>query len=169
LEGKHVKDIIAEQKKIVEEMDAKEKESKRLAEEAAKKEAAIAAELANYIVVAPFKKTFHKADIMSGDFEDLINLDFAFENKGQKDIRAFKGVVKFKDLFGDVIHSSNISYDGTIKAASKKNWSGSLKFNQFTDSHVKLRDTELANMKSEWIPKAIIFSDGTKIGVEPEK
>lgn len=169
LEGKRVKDIIAEQKKIAAEMEAKEKEAKRLAEEAAKKEAAIAAELAKYIAVAPFKKSFHKADFMSGEYEDRMNISFVFENKGQKDIRAFKGVAKFKDLFGEEIHSSNISHDETVKAGSKKNWGGSLKFNQFIASQVKLRDTDLSNMKFEWIPKAVIFSDGTSIGIDSEK
>lgn len=169
LEGKRVKDIIAEQKQIVAETEAKEKESKRLAEEASKKEAAIAVELANYITVAPFKKSFRKADFMSGEYEDRINIDFVFENKGQKDIRAFKGAAKFKDLFGEEIHSSNISFDETLKAGSRKNWAGSLKFNQFIASQAKLRDTELSNMKFEWVPKAIIFADGSKLGLDAEK
>lgn len=169
LEGKRIKEIIAEQKQIADEAEAKEKEAKRLAEEAAKKEAAIAVELAKYIAVAPFKKSFHKADFMLGEYEDGINIDFVFENKGQKDIRAFKGVAKFKDLFGEEIHSSNISYDETLKAGTKKNWSGSLKFNQFIASQVKLRDTDLSNMKFEWIPKAVIFTDGSTIGMDSEK
>lgn len=169
LEGKKVKEIIAEQKQIAAEAEAKEKEAKRLAEEAEKKEAAIAAELAKYIAVAPFKKSFHKADFMSGEYEDRININFIFENKGPKDIRAFKGVAKFKDLFGEEIHSSNISCDEAVKAGSKKNWSGSLKFNQFIASQVKLRDTDLSNMKFEWIPKAVIFADGSTIGMDTDK
>jgi hypothetical protein len=169
LEGKRVKEVIAEQKLIAVEAEAKEKEAKRLAEEAAKKEAAIAAELAKYIAVAPFKKSFHKADFMSGEYEDRINIDFVFENNGPKDIRAFKGVAKFKDLFGEEIHSSNISHDEAVKAGSKKNWGGSLKFNQFIASQVKLRDTDLSNMKFEWIPKAVIFADGSTIGMDSNK
>lgn len=166
LKGRRVKDLIAEQKKIVDETEAKEKEAKRLAEEAAKKEAAIAAELVKYISVAPFKKSFQQADLMSGEYEDRINITFVFDNKGQKDIRAFKGVTKFKNLFGEEIYSTNLSYDAGIKAGSRKNWNGSLQYNQFIASHVKLRDTDLSNMKFEWIPKAIIFADGSTIGVE---
>lgn len=62
LEGKTVGQLLDEQRKIMAEMEAKEREAKRLAEEAAKKEAQIALELSNHIMVAPYEKSFQKAD-----------------------------------------------------------------------------------------------------------
>jgi len=41
-----------------------------------------------------------------------------------------------------------------------------MKYNQFMDDQRKFRDAELENMKFEWKPKAIIFTDGSKIGLE---
>lgn len=166
IEGKTVGKLIEEQRKIAAEAEVKEKEAKRLAEEAAKKEAQVAAELSQHIVVAPFKKSFHKANWQNFEYEDTINIAFVFENKSNKDIKAFKGEAVFKDAFGEIIKKSNLTYDEGIKAGQKKNWHGSMKYNQFMEGQRKFRDAELENMKFEWKPKAIIFADGSKIGVD---
>lgn len=165
-EGKTVGQLIQEQKNIAAEAEAKEKEAKRLADEAAKKEAAIASELSQYIMVAPFKKSFHKADYRNYEYEDKINISFVIENKSNKDIKAFKGETIFKDAFGEPIRSTTLTYDEGIKAGQKKNWYGELKYNQFMTGQQKFRDTELENMKFEWKPKAIIFKDGSKVGLD---
>jgi len=168
VEGKTVGQLIQEQKKIAIESEAKEKEAKRLADEAAKKEAKVAAELSKYILVAPFKKTFHKADYRNFEYEDSIDIKFVMENKSSKDIKAFKGEVVFNDAFGELIRTTSLTYDEGIKAGEKKNWFGQLKYNDFMEGQRKFRDTELENMKFEWKPKAIIFSDGSKLGLEAE-
>lgn len=166
LEGKTVGKLIQEQRKVLADNEAKDKEAKRLAEEAAKKDEQVALELSRYIVVAPFKKSFHNANWQSQEYEDTITITFVFENKGNKDIKAFKGEAVFKDAFGELIKKSNLTYDEGIKAGQKMNWNGSMKYNQFMDDHKKFRDTELENMKFEWRPKAIIFTDGSTLGIE---
>jgi hypothetical protein len=166
LEGKTVGKLIEEQRKMAADAEAKDKEAKRLAEEAAKKEAQVAAELSKYIAVAPFKKSFHKANWQNQEYEDTIAIAFVFENKGNKDIKAFKGEAVFKDAFGETIKKSNLTYDEGVKSGQKKNWNGSMKYNQFMDDQRKFKDAELENMKFEWKPKAIIFADGSKIGIE---
>ena len=143
-----------------------EKEAKRLADEAAKKEAAVAAELSKHVMVAPFKKSFHKANYRNYEYEDKIIVAFVIENKSNKDIKAFKGETIFKDAFGEPIRSTTLTYDEGIKAGQKKNWYGELKYNRFMSDHQKFRDTELENMKFEWKPKAIIFTDGSKLGLD---
>ncbi len=166
IEGKTVGQLIGEQRKITAEAEAREKEAKRLAEEAAKKEAQVAAELSKHIMAAPFKKAFHKANWQNAEYEDKISIAFVFENKSNKDIKAFKGETIFKDAFGEIIKKINLTYDEGIKAGQKKNWYGETKYNQFMEDQRKFRDTELENMKFEWKPKAIIFSDGSKLGLD---
>lgn len=168
-EGKTVGQIIEEQRKLAVEQESKEKEAKRLAEEALRKEAQVAAELSKYLMVTPFKKSFLKSDYRSGNYEDTITIGFVFENKGDKDIRAFKGTTVFKNLFGDKIKEIPLIYDQGIKSGEKKNWYGSLKYNQFMSEDQKLRNTELENMKFEWKSKAIMFKDGSKIGIEDKE
>jgi hypothetical protein len=164
LDGKTVGQIISEQNKLSKEVEAKEKETKRLAAEAAKKEAQVAEELSKYIVAAPFKKTFHKADIYSGEYRDTISIAFVFENKSPKDIKAFKGTTVFNDLFGEKIRDIQLSYDGGLKAGQKKNWYGEIEYNNFISEHRKFKDTELNNMKFEWKPQVVIFTDGSSLG-----
>ena len=113
-----------------------------------------------------FKKTFHKADYHNFEYEDKFDLAFIFENKSNKDIKAFKGTVTFKDLFGEKIRDIHLSYDEGIRAGEKKNWYGEVKHNDFMSDQRKFRDTELDNMKFEWKPKGIIFTDGSSLGLE---
>jgi hypothetical protein len=120
-------------------------------------------------MVAPFKKAFHKANIYSGEFRDKISIAFVFENKSDKDIRAFKGTTIFKDLFGEKIKEINLSYDEGIKTGKKIEWYGEIEYNEFISEHRKFRDTELSNMKFEWKPRAIIFADGSKIGLDNQE
>ncbi len=80
LEGKTVGEVIEEQRKIKAEYEAQQAEKKRLAEAAQKKEAAIAAELNNYLVITPTRKGFQEKNIYSGEFNDYIQITFAFHN-----------------------------------------------------------------------------------------
>lgn len=166
IEGKTVGQVIEEQRRLFADAEAKDKEAKRLAAEAAKKEAEVAAELSKYILVAPYKKRFTKASIESGEFLDKILLSFTFENRSTKDIRAFQGTAIFKDLFGTKIRDIQLTIDEGIKAGHRVNWNGEVGYNEFIPAQRKFRDTDLKNMKYEWKPEAIIFADGSKIGID---
>jgi hypothetical protein len=168
LEGETVGKLIEEQRKIAATEEAKDKEEKRLAEEAAKKVAQVAAELSKYIVVAPFEKSFRKADwrIDREEVSDRIDIAFVFENKSNRNIKAFKGEMVFKDVFGETIEKRDLMYDEGIKAGQKMDWNGSMIYEGVREDQRKFRDTVLDNMKFEWKPKTIIFDDGSKIGIE---
>jgi len=163
-EGKTVSEVIAEQRKLKADYDAQEAEKKRLADEAKKKAAAIAAELSQYLIVTPTNKGFREKNIYSGQFEDYILFTFAFQNKGSKDIRAFRGNTAFSDLFGEPIYSTNLTYDEGIKAGQTKTWEGSVKYNQFIEQHSRLKNKNLDALKFVWTAKSILFADGTTIG-----
>jgi len=169
LEGKAVGEIIEEQRKIKAEYEAQEAEKKRLAEEEQKKEAAVAAELNNYLVITPTKKGFQEKDIYAGEFNDYIQITFAFYNKGAKDIRAFRGNTTFTDLFGEKVYSTNLTYDGGVKAGETKTWLGVIKYNQFMDEHSRFKAKELKSLKFVWMPRSILFTDGTTIGLTDYK
>jgi hypothetical protein len=160
-EGKTIQDLINEQRKIVEDNKAKEAEAKRLAEEAKLKEMKIAKELSDYIVVVPIKKGVKKASYENYIFEESV-----IENKGEKDIRAFRGETIYNDLFGEHVYTVGIYYDKGLKSKEKKRYVGYIKYNQFNEHQTKFALTELDNMKFEWKPTGIIFKDGSKLGIE---
>lgn len=144
-------------------------ETKRAEEEKARVAKARAAEdaqrkqLLDALVVTVFDKGFEHAD-----YQDYITFKMMYENKSGKDIRGFKGAIVFNDLFGSPIMPVNITEDEPLTAGASKRQSFTLKFNQFSDKHVKLRDTALENMKVEWRPDAILFTDGTSMEVKSE-
>jgi hypothetical protein len=93
-----------------------------------------------------------------------ITLKVAYQNNTKKDIAAFKGVITFKDTFGDKIYSSGLKEDEGIKAGASRNVGLFIKYNQFIDNDVKLKNAELAKSKVEFQPITIIFADGSALG-----
>ena len=53
-----------------------------------------------------------------------------------------------------------------MKAGETKNWTGVIKYNQFMDDHSKFKGMELKSLKFAWVPRGIIFSDGTSVGTD---
>jgi hypothetical protein len=159
--GKTVGQLITEQTTF--EADAKKQadEQERLAADAKAKADALAAELKKTIQLTVYDKVLD-----DGQFQDTIDLKVAYQNLSSKDVRAFSGKVRFADLFGAEIMTTTIKIQDPIKAGSKGEWVGSINYNQFIDQHKRLAGAEMANMKIEWIPTAIIFGDGTQVGGE---
>lgn len=159
LVGKTVGEVISDERVHQAEQAARKAEEERLAEEARLKAEAEAAILREAITLTVYDKGFFE-----GRFEDQITIKFAYENTSDKEIRAFTGVIRFLDLFGREIFKSNITIDDPVEVGSKGTWSGGIDYNQFKDTHQKLRNTDLEDMRVEWLPATILFSDGTVLG-----
>jgi hypothetical protein len=162
--GKTVGDLIDEERQFEDKAKKDQEEQKRLADEAKAKEEASAAELRKTVNLSVYKKSFRSADPTAGSYEDYIVIKCAYENTSGKDIRAFRGKLRFADLFGSEIYESGLTISDPIKAGAKATWSGSIKYNQFLDADVKLKNADLKDMKVEWVPLSVIFADGTKTG-----
>ena len=74
----------------------------------------------------------------------------------------------FADLFGSEIYKVGLTISDPVRAGGKGSWSGTIDYNQFIDEHRELRNAALQDMKVEWLPAAIIFSDGSHIGEEEQ-
>jgi hypothetical protein len=162
--GKTLEEVIADERKFEQDAKVRQAEADRLAAEAKAKEEAAAAELRKAITLTVYDKGFIPSDPYNSRYEDYITLKCTYQNVSGKDIRAFTGSVRFADLFDKEILTSGLTIDDPIKANDKATWSGTIKYNQFRDAHQSFRNAELANMKVTWIPKSIIFADGTQLG-----
>ncbi|MDD2753436.1 MAG: hypothetical protein PHT44_02420 [Candidatus Portnoybacteria bacterium] len=107
-------------------------------------------------------KGFHKADYMSGDYEDQITMDLKFINETDKEIRGVEGALTFYDIFDNKISVSKVSYDKGIPARGSKIWKSGTDYNQFKEEDVELKDTELKDLKYKWSVSTIIYVDGAK-------
>ncbi len=107
-------------------------------------------------------KNFHEADYMSGNYQDQITMDLKFTNATEKEIRGVEGVLTFYDIFDNKISATKVSYDKGIPANESKVWKSGTDYNQFIDEDIKLRNTELKNLKYKWEISTIIYADGSK-------
>lgn len=107
------------------------------------------------------KKGFDPSDPQNGDFESDITFTLQFANETGKNIRAFDGVVSFTDLLGNEILGSKVEINDRIKADQILDWAGALKYNQFMDSHQRLRSEPMENLKVSFVTHKILFEDGT--------
>jgi hypothetical protein len=105
-------------------------------------------------------KGFKARNIQAGDYEDDITLQLAFTNVLDKDIRAFDGVITFTDLLDNEILSSKIAINEPLKVGAVLNWNGAIKYNQFMDTHLRLRNEEQKNLKIRFATRKILFLDG---------
>lgn len=106
------------------------------------------------------RKAFRKADYMAG-IQDAITIAVTFTNVSGQDIRAFDGVLEFTDLLDNEILSAKVAINERVAAQSSLDWNGEIAYNQFMDSHQKLRNENLENMKVTFRTRKILFADGT--------
>jgi hypothetical protein len=100
------------------------------------------------------------------DYDEYIELVFIISNNGDKDIKGIKGVTEYRDMFGDIITSVIVSYDEGIKAGETKEYITGIDFNRFDEKDIRLVTAKTEDIKFSFIPKTIIFQDGTEISVE---
>lgn len=164
MEGKTIGELIETQRKWVEETKTKEAAEKEAREKAKAAEEKQRAALLQSLVVTIYEKGFAKIS-----YQDYITIKLSYENKSGKDIRGFKGVVVFKDLFGDEIKSVNLKEDEIFKVGETKRVSRTINYNQFIDADQKLNGTTMDNLKVEWKPELIMFTDGStqKVDIAP--
>lgn len=102
----------------------------------------------------------HK-DFLEGKYgQDQITIDFSFTNKSGADVRAFDGLLTFTDLLGNEIKLINIAINDSVQKDGVLSWSGGIKYNQFKDADVRLKDAALENIKLDFKLKKILYSDG---------
>lgn len=151
LEGKTYDEILKEAKDY-------KKEQKELAEKAKKEEKEKRERLGSALTVAMYDKGYEKYD-----YQKYLTYSFAFENKTDKNIRAFKGTVSIQDLFDKEIKSINLTIDDPITAGETFKGTYTTKYNQFRDEDTRLKRKNIDDLKVVWSPEKIIFTDGSTL------
>ncbi len=146
--GKTVREMIEEQRKWVAQEKAEESRQKQLAAEVAAKQA----EMRNVIGVALYNFT----ERQSG-YADYVEAGFAYENRSTRDVRAFEGKIAFADVLGNNLEEVPLKVLTPIKAGAK----ASVTDNLFLMAYHGLRGKKLEDVKIDWRPQKILFTDGT--------
>jgi hypothetical protein len=118
------------------------------------------------VAVSVVKKTYLPRNPDSEQYEDYISLAFAYQNKGDKAIRAFQGDATFLDTFGDSIYSAHLKVDLPLTAGqTRREPARIVRVNPFRLAHQRLRDTPLDKMKLVWQTTDVLFTDGSRLSL----
>lgn len=101
-------------------------------------------------------------DYNDNGFKETIQMKFNIHNNGDKDIRAFRGSITFKDVFGDVLKRYDMECDILIAAHQAIMYNAQVKYDQLIDGDVKLLNADISDIQFVFDPKLILFDDGTK-------
>jgi hypothetical protein len=159
--GMTIGDMIEDQRTWVADQQKQGGDEKERAARARAEDERLRQELLRAVTVTVVEKGFK-----SEAFQDVITFNVMYQNKSGKDIRGFKGSILFSDLFEVEITPFMISEDEPLASGATKRQAWTLKYNQFIDNHVKLRNTALDSLKIEWRPQVILFADGTSVEVK---
>jgi hypothetical protein len=153
---KTIGQMIEEQRKWANGQGEEDQKEKHLAAGVAAKQA----EMRNVIGVALLSYSIKKGPLDSGAL-DSADVGYAYENRSGKDVRAFEGKVVFIDVLGNKLEEVPLKVLTPLKAGGKASVTDELMF----DPYEELRDKKLADLKVEWKPKKILFTDGSSVEV----
>lgn len=98
-------------------------------------------------------------------YNDRIQFEFQYENKTEKEIRAFTGVTVFMDVFERPFLRINLTVDDRIPPGKKTvDKDRGIDLNEFRSEHNQLASKEIENIRFRFEPRSILFSDGTQLG-----
>ena len=114
------------------------------------------------ISVTLVNKVFHKADYSVGDAGDRIDFTFLFQSLLERDVRAFKGAVIFKDLFDQEILRVTLTHETGLPKKGTAVWKGGIQYNQFMETHQRLLTVEKSDITVSFACESIVYADGTR-------
>jgi hypothetical protein len=116
------------------------------------------------ITVEILELEFNKSDSnnnWANDFQDWLSLSFKFTNNLEKEIRAAKGTIVFKDLFGDPWWEINLAINDLLPSKESFIWTGRINYNNFSTEMQRAKNTDPKDVIVEYRVTNILFTDGT--------
>src|SRR5690606_9440195 len=106
------------------------------------------------LTVSIFDKGFSEYN-----YQEYLTYKFSFDNKTDKDIKAFTGLITLNELFDKEISSFTLTYDKGIPAKSSKNYDAHTNYNTFIEKDVSLKGKEIDNLRFIWTSEKINYED----------
>lgn len=107
--------------------------------------------------------TLLRKQFTTENYQDFISMDVAFDPSGlDKPARAIKGALLLTDLFDEQKFAVRWTIDNPIAPGAVHTEKGTgFKYNQFTDAHQWVRNTDKENIKIKFRVESILYQDGT--------
>jgi hypothetical protein len=163
--NKTVGQMIADQAAYDADQRAQAEKAAALAAQARARHNAQVSALRHALTVALVNKGFEPADYENFEYQSHITIELALRNNTRKTIRAIQGSLNFETPLGDSLYQTNFEESDAIAPGSSITWDGSTNYNEFDNDQVRLRNADLQNIKLDWEPKTILFTDGSRLEV----
>ena len=110
------------------------------------------------------------AKLLSKGFDDEgyrseIRLKLLFENKTGRNIQAFEGILRLKDLLGNNVQSVRITVNDATWNGAELVWSGAMRFNKFKDDDQIFRTISEDSLKTQFDIVKILYQDGEMLKI----
>ena len=161
--GDAINSELVYRKKLAEELATEQARKEALRKELIQKNFEAVKVMNEALTVSLDRVKFIKSDWQSGIYSDYFQLRLGLKNNTEKNISGVKGVITFRDIFGEEIKSIRLSDDDGVKANSVRTYKGTIPYNQFIDDDKKLRATDISKITFEWAPIIYLFEDGTSM------
>jgi hypothetical protein len=114
------------------------------------------------ITVRLIGKGFLEGDLLAGEVGDRIAIELDFTSRLDKTVRAFTGVVVFRDLFDQEVLRAGLTCAEDLKPHMSLDWSGILGYQPFDEKHRRLRNLGVKDLKTDFFLERLIYSDGSQ-------
>ena len=101
----------------------------------------------------------------NNDINDIIQVKFNIHNNNEKDIRAFRGDIIFKDVFGDVLKKYDMECDILIAAHQSIMYNAQIKYDELSNADIKFLNADVSDLQFVFDPKLILFDDGSRMSL----
>ncbi len=160
--------LIEEQRFEDAKAEARAQAEAQIAAEAEAKEAAIRDELLDVTLLAVRSTKLYPRDFRIRRLETLWVVNSVLQNNDakQRTIRGVRGTLRITHIMGDHLMDLNLTnaFPEGIAPGAQRDWQPAMQVSDYSDAHSRLVGEEFANLRFEWLPEAVLFSDGTSIG-----
>lgn len=161
--GTTVGDAIAQQKEWVTAQEKKAAEAKALKEKMEQERTALIGQIEKAVTVTLLSKQQRHSNYQVGRYSDEQVFVIGVQNNGEKDLVGVSGTIQFIDVFDNEVGSVSFGIDERIKPGASHRWTGSRDYNQFIKEHKAVWNLEEGKYTTRFMPKQLIFADGTKL------
>lgn len=118
-----------------------------------------------YAKVVVTDKTITPKNTSNWIFSNYVNFVFDITNNGDKAIKGIEGILTTSDLFGKEILRNGCDFTGqTIEPGKTVTIKGlSLECNEFNDEHMKVFNTDFADLQFSYEITNIVYTDGSTV------
>jgi len=106
-------------------------------------------------------KNFLEGDLLTGQVGDRLAIDLDFTSRLDKPVRAFNGIVVFRDLFDQEVLRAGVTCAEELKPHQSINWRGLLGYQPFDEKHRRLRNLGVKDLKADFVLERLIYADGS--------